>query len=271
MSKLTWDQIGDRLYETGVDHGVLYPSVKGTYPEGFAWNGLTSVSESPSGAEATPTYADNIEYLNLISVEKFAATVNAYTYPDQWEECDGSAQAAEGVSIGQQTRRSFGMSYRSLIGNDVDDTDYGYKLHLVYNGKASPSERSRNTVHENPEAIELSWSVSTTPVVINAINPATGKVYKPTAHITIKSTKSDPKRLAAFEEILYGKDGEFESTADTEFSAGKTYYELVDGRYVKTSDQTFDTSKTYFEAKAAPVKARLPLPDEVIRFFNEEG
>lgn len=271
MSRLVWDKTGERLYETGVDHGVLYPSAKGTYPEGYAWNGLTSVSESPSGAEATPQYADNIEYLNLISAEKFAATIEAFTYPDQWAECDGSAEVAKGVSIGQQTRKAFGLSYRSLIGNDVEDTDYGYKLHLVWNGKAAPSERARNTVNESPEAIQLSWSVSTTPVVINAINPDTGKVFKPAAHMEINSTKTDPEKLAAFEEILYGKDGVFEATTDTDFSPGKTYYELVEGEYVKTADQAFDAAKSYYEATVEPVKARLPLPDEVIRFFNEQG
>ena len=271
MSKLVWDKIGERLYETGVDHGVLYPGVKGAYPEGFAWNGLTNVNESPSGAEATPIYADNMEYLNLISAEKFAATIEAYTYPDQFAECDGSVEAAPGVSIGQQARKSFGMSYRSMVGNDVEDTDYGYKLHLVYNGKAAPSERARNTVNESPEAVQLSWSVSTTPVVINAVNPVTGKVYKPTSHMVIDSTKTDPKKLVAFEEILYGKDGKFTATTDTDFGSGKKYYELVDGEYAETSDTTFDSAKTYYEATVEPVKPRLPLPDEVIAFFNEAG
>ncbi len=269
--KLEWDKTGERLYETGLDHGVLYPSVKGKYPEGFAWNGLTGVSESPSGAEATPIYADNIEYLSMISAEKFGATIEAYMYPDQWGECDGTAEVAKGVSIGQQTRRMFGLSYRTLIGNDVEDTDHGYKLHMVWNGKASPSERSRQTVNESPEAIQLSWPVSTTPVTINIINPATGKPYKPTAHLEIDSTKVDPAKLAAFEEILYGKDGEFAATTDADFSAGKKYYELVDGVYVKTADQTFDAAKTYYEATVEPVTARLPMPDEVIRFFNEAG
>lgn len=271
MSKLVWDKTGERLYETGVDHGVLYPSVKGSYPKGFAWNGLTNVNESPSGAEASPIYADNMEYLNLISAEKFAATIEAYMYPDPWEECDGTAEVAKGVSIGQQTRKTFGLSYRSLIGNDVDDTDYGYKIHLVYNAKAAPSERSRQTVNESPEAVQLSWSISTTPVVVSALNPATGKVYKPAAHMTIDSTKSDPQKLAAFEEILYGKDGEYAETTDTAFTSGKAYYELVNGEYAKTEDQTMNSAKTYYEAMVEPVEPRLPAPDEVIRFFNEEG
>lgn len=269
--RLEWDKTGERLYETGVDHGVLYPSVKGTYPMGFAWNGLSNVNESPSGAEASPVYADNMEYLNLSSAEKFAGTIEAYMYPDQWGECDGTAEAAKGVSIGQQTRKPFGLAYRSLIGNDVEDTDYGYKLHLVYNGKASTSEKARQTVNETPEAVQFSWSFSTTPVVIKTINPATGKVYKPAAHMVINSTKTDPKRLAAFEDILYGKDGEFEATTDTAFETGKTYYELVDGVYVETTDKTKDADKAYYEATVEPVAPRLPLPDEVIRFFNEEG
>lgn len=270
--RLEWDKAGERLYETGVDMGVLYPaSAKGAYPEGFAWNGLSKVSESPSGAEATAVYADNIEYLSLVSAEKYASTIEAYMYPDKWAECDGTAEVAKGVSVGQQTRKMFGLSYRSLIGNDVEQSDHGYKIHLVWNGKAAPSERSRQSVNENPEAVQLSWSVSTTPVKINAIDPATGKSYKPTAHMEINSTKVDPAKLAAFEEILYGKDGVFAATEDTTFSASKTYYELVDGVYVKTKDQTPASGKTYYTATVEPVTARLPMPDEVIRFFNEAG
>ena len=271
MRKIKWDEVGKRLYETGVDHGVLYPAVKASYPKGVAWDGLINVNESPSGAESTPQYADNIEYLNLISAEKFAATIEAYFSPVEFDECDGSAEVAPGVNIGQQTRKMFGLSYRTLIGNDVDDTDHGYKIHLVYNGKAAPSERARSTVNESPEALQLSWSVSTTAVVINMINPKTGKVYKPTAHLQIDSTRVNPEKLAAFEEILYGKDGEFAATTDTDFSSGKKYYELVDGEYAETSDTAFDSAKTYYEATAEPVEARLPLPDEVIRFFNEAG
>lgn len=269
--KLEWDKTGERLYETGVDRGVLYPSVKGAYPEGFAWNGLTKVSESPSGAEATPIYADNIEYLSLVSAEKYASTIEAYMYPDQWAECDGSAEAAKGVRIGQQARRAFGLSYRTLIGNDVEDTDYGYKIHLVWNCKAAPAERSRQTVNESPEAVQMSWSVSTTPVVLNMLNPGTGKLYKPTAHMDVNSTKVDPAKLAAFEEILYGKDGVYAESKDTAFSAGKSYYELEDGAYVKTKDSAPVSGKTYYEATVEPVKARLPMPEEVIRFFNEAG
>lgn len=271
MSKLKWDEVGKRLYETGVDHGVLYPAVKGTYPEGFAWNGLTAVNESPSGAESTSVYANNAEYVSMTSNEKFGATVEAYTYPDQWGECDGSAEVAPGVQIGQQTRKRFGLSYRSLIGNDTEETDYGYILHLVYNGKAAPSERSHQTVNENVEAAQLSWEVSTTAVVINMLDPTTGKPYKPTAHLTINSTKVDAAKLAAFEEILYGEDGTFTKTSDTTFSSDKKYYELVDGEYVETTDSALSSSKEYYEELTPPIKARLPLPDEVISFFNEAG
>lgn len=271
MRKIKWDEVGKRLYETGVDHGVLYPAVKASYPKGVAWDGLINVNESPSGAESTPQYADNIEYLNLVSAEKFAATIEAYFSPVEFDECDGSAEVAPGVNIGQQTRKMFGLSYRTLIGNDVDDTDYGYKIHLVYNGKAAPSERARNTVNESPEAVQLSWSVSTTPVVINMINPKTGKVYKPTAHLQIDSTRVNPEKLAAFEEILYGEDGTFTKTSDTAFSSGKKYYELVSGEYVETTDSALSPSKEYYEELTPPIKARLPLPDEVISFFNEAG
>lgn len=271
MSKLKWDQEGKRFYETGVDHGVLFPLTKAGYQEGCAWNGLSSVSESPSGGEASSVYADNIEYLSLTSAEKFGATIEAYTYPDQWAECDGSAEVAKGVSVGQQSRKKFGLSYRSLIGNDLEETDYGYKIHLIYNGKAAPSERSRQTVNESPEATTLSWTVSTTPVEISTINHVTGKPYKPVAHLTVDSTKVDPAKLSAFEEILYGKDGVYTEAVDASFNASKSYYELVDGEYVKTTDQAKVDGKTYYEEKTAPVKARLPLPDEVIRLFNEAG
>lgn len=200
MSKLVWDQTGERFYETGVDHGVVYPiSSLGVYSPGVAWNGLTAVIESPSGAEATDLYADNIKYLSMRSAETFGATVEAYTYPDEFAECDGSAQLAEGVMIGQQSRKVFGLCYRTVIGNDVDGQDHGYKLHLIYGATASPSEKAYSTINDSPEAITFSWELSTTPVNVTGL--------KPTASITIDSTKADPTCLAALEEILYGKDG----------------------------------------------------------------
>lgn len=199
MPKLVWDKTGERLYETGVKQGVLYPiDNKGTYPKGVAWNGLTNVTESPSGAEATALYADDIKYLNLISTEEFGGTIEAYTYPDEFAECDGSASLATGVYIGQQPRKTFGFSYRTTLGNDVDNNNYGYKLHLVYGALASPSEKAYATINDSPEAITFSWEFSTTPVNVTG--------FKPTASITIDSTKVDPQKLAALEAILYGGD-----------------------------------------------------------------
>ncbi|QJD49601.1 major tail protein [Gordonia phage Secretariat] len=209
MTEIKWDTAGDRLYETGVDHGVLYiPDNTGAYAVGYAWNGLTSVSESPSGAEANPQYADNIKYLNLISAEEFGATIEAFTYPDAFAQCDGTAIIG-GVQIAQQTRKSFGFSYRTLIGNDIVGTDFGYKLHLVYGCDAAPSEKSRSTVNDSPEAATFSWEITTNPVPVAGINAATGKPYRPTAHVTIDSTKVNPADMAALEAILYG-------SADTE-------------------------------------------------------
>lgn len=201
MSKIVWDKIGERIYETGVDHGVLYPADnEGSYPLGVAWNGLISISESPSGAEPNPIYADNIKYLNLMSAEEFGATIEAYTYPDEFEACDGSAEIAPGVKIGQQTRKTFGLSYRTLIGNDVDSQDHGYKLHLIYGGQASPSERAYATINDTPEAITFSWEVTTTPVEIEG--------FKPSASITIDSTTVDEAKLKELEDILYGTETE---------------------------------------------------------------
>lgn len=197
MPKLTWDNTGERIFETGVKQGVLYPiQSDGKYTKGVAWNGLTAVTESPSGAEATALYADDIKYLNLLSNEEFGATIEAYTYPDEFAECDGSAELAPGVMIGQQKRKIFGLCYRTTIGNDVEGNDYGYKLHLVYGCLAAPSEKGYSTINDNPDAITFSWEVSTTPVNVEG--------FKPTSQITIDSTKVDPTKLAALEAILYG-------------------------------------------------------------------
>lgn len=197
MSKLVWDQTGERLYETGVKKGVLYPQASnGAYPKGVAWNGLTGVTEAPSGAEATPLYADDIKYLNLISTEELGGTIEAYTYPDEFAECDGSASIATGVYIGQQPRKTFGMSYVTTLGNDVESNAYGYKIHLIYGALAAPSEKAYSTINDSPEAITFSWDFSTTPVSVDG--------FKPTASIVIDSTKVDPIKLAALEKILYG-------------------------------------------------------------------
>ena len=198
MSKLQWDQTGERLYETGVSKGVLYVYDNGAYTTGVAWNGLTAVTESPSGAESTPLYADDIKYLNLMSAEEFGATIEAYTYPDEFAQCDGSAELADGVSIGQQPRKSFGLCYRTAVGNDTTGTDYGYKLHIIYGAQAAPSEKAYATINDSPEAITFSWEVTTTPVAVAG--------FKPTACVTIDSTKADKTKLEALEAMLYGGD-----------------------------------------------------------------
>lgn len=198
MSKLQWDQTGEREYETGVNQGVLYPQVSGAYPLGVAWNGLSSVSETPDGAEPNDIYADNIKYLTLISAETLGGTIEAYTYPDEFMECDGSAALAKGVYIGQQARKTFGMAYKTILGNDVDGEAHGYKLHLIYGALASPSDRDYESVNDSPEAMTLSWEFTTTPVDVPE--------HKPTALITIDSTKVDAAKLKALEDILYGTD-----------------------------------------------------------------
>lgn len=197
MSKLVWDNTGERLYETGVKNGVLYVMGEGgIYPKGVVWNGLTAVTESPSGAEATALYADDIKYLNLVSAEEFGATVEAYTYPDEFAECDGSVAVVAGVYVGQQARKTFGMCYRTTLGNDVEGVAHGYKLHLIYGCLAAPSEKSYSTINDSPEAATFSWEISTTPVNVTG--------YKPTASIVIDSTKVDKTKLQALEDILYG-------------------------------------------------------------------
>lgn len=206
MTKLKWDAAGERLYETGVDHGVLYVRDNtGEYPTGVAWNGLTTVTESPSGAESTKLYADNLVYLNLISVEQYGATVEAYTYPDEFAECDGSAVFAGGVFIGQQNRKSFGLAYRTILGNDLQGNDFGKKLHLVWGATAAPSEKAHATVNDSPEATTFSWELSTIPTEVGTIDDVE---YKPTSAMTVDSTKVDADAFAALEDILFGTDGE---------------------------------------------------------------
>jgi len=224
--RLVWDATGERLYETGVSQGVLYvQDSTGKYPKGVAWNGLTGVTESPSGAEATALYADDIKYLNLMSAEEFGATIEAYTYPDEFAKCDGSAELTTGVTIGQQDRATFGMCYKTVLGNDSESNNYGYKLHIIYGAKASPSEKAYATINDSPEAITFSWEVTTTPVNVNG--------FKPTASLTIDSTKVDAGKLTALEDILYGKDAGAEGTP-------------------------------------AAVAARLPLPDEIATLMAPE-
>ena len=196
MSRLVWDQTGERQYETGVKNGVLYIPTEGVYNKGVAWNGLTAFTESPSGAEATPLYADDTKYLTLMSTEEYGCTIEAYTYPDEFAQCDGSAEIAKGVSIGQQSRKTFGLSVKTTLGNDTEGNDFGYKLHIVYGALASPSEKGYATINDSPEAITFSWEVTTTPVSVAG--------FKPTASITIDSTKADKTKLKALEDILYG-------------------------------------------------------------------
>lgn len=220
MSKLKWDETGKRFYETGVRNGVLYVmDDTGAYPAGVPWNGLTSVTESPSGAEPTPLYADDAKYLTLMSAEEFGASIEAYTYPDEFAACDGSASIGTGVTIGQQSRKTFGLCYRTTVGNDIEGEAFGYKLHIIYGALASPSEKAYQTINDSPEAITFSWEVSTTPVAVTG--------FKPTASLVIDSTKVAEAKMAALEEILYGKDATTEPVAPA-------------------------------------VAARLPLPDEIM-------
>ena len=199
MSKLVWDQTGQKTYETGVEQCALFPqSAEGTYPKGYAWNGITGVSESPSGAEATAIYADNIKYLSLLSAEEFGATITAYTYPAEFEACDGSAEIADGVSVGQQDRTPFGLVYKTIIGNDTKQNKYGYKLHFIYGALAKPSSMDYKSVNDSPEAIEMSWEVTTTPVAVAGM--------KPTAKLVVDSTKCNAEKLAALEAIVYGSE-----------------------------------------------------------------
>lgn len=200
MAKLIWDEVGKKLFETGTKNGVLYVrDTNGAYLKGVAWNGLTGVTESPSGAEATPLYADDTKYLNLMSAEEFGATIQAYTYPDEFEECDGSKEIAPGVTVGQQSRKVFGMAYKTVLGNDIDGNDYGYKLHLIYGALAAPSEKEYKSINDSPEAITLSWEIKTTPVQVTG--------FKPTASLIIDSTKVDAAKLTALENILFGTVG----------------------------------------------------------------
>lgn len=198
MTALEWDKTGERLYETGTRRGVLYKkTAEGAYGKGVAWNGLTSVNESPSGAEESALYADDIKYLSLYSAEEFGCTIEAYTYPDEWAECDGSAELVTGVLAGQQPRRGFGFSYRTVLGNDAQGESYGYKLHIIYGAMASPSEKSYSTINDSPDAVSFSWEVQTTPINVAALP-------KPTSILTIDSTKADPTNLKALEAVLYG-------------------------------------------------------------------
>lgn len=231
MARLKWDQIGEKMYQTGVDHCVLYPQVNGTYPKGVAWNGITTITESPSGGEDNPLYADNIKYLNLKSVEEFGCTIECYFYPDEWNACNGIAEVEPGVYIAQQKRDGFGLCYRTKVGSDLNE-DLGYQLHLIYGGTASPSETTNNTVNDSPEANTFSYEVSTTPVQVE-YKAADGTSYRPTASLVIDSTKTTPEKMKAIEDILYGLD-------------------------VSGADEGDGTTQ----------EARLPFPDEVFEILK---
>ena len=257
LSPITWDNSGEKLYETGVDHCVLYPyntsATPAYYGPGVAWNGITSVSESPTGAEANPFYADNIKYANLFSAEEFGASIGAYTYPDEWKECDGSKEIAPGVYIGQQNRKVFGLSYRTIIGNDTDANNHGYKLHLVYGAMASPSEQSYNTINDSPELNEFSWELTTTPVNVTGA--------KPTATVVIDSTKVTAGKLKNLEEILYGiTANEYDTTAT--YNTGD-YAIHTNKLYRCKADNTTGTWSSSAWDEIDPPIPRLPLPDEV--------
>lgn len=268
MGKIKWDQVGKRTYRTGVDHGVLYLYKNGRYANGVAWNGLTTVTKSPSGAEPTKLYADNMEYLSIQSAESLGLTIECYTYPVEFGECNGESELAEGVSLGQQRRNIFGFAYRNKIGNDTENEDYGFEINLVYGCTASPSEQSNQTINDSPEANTFSYDITTTPVNVSGNGPD-GKPYKPSATIVIDSTKIPREKLVMLEEILYGKDAVYEKTTDTDFDTVKDYYELVDGVYEKTSDTTFDSSKDYYEITTEGSEARLPFPDEIKQLMAE--
>lgn len=271
MSKLVWDALGERLYETGTKKGVLYPQVGSVYPKGVAWNGLTAVTESPEGAESTALYADDIKYLNLRSVEDFKATIEAFTYPDEFAECDGSAWVATGVKIGQQPRKPFGFSYVTTVGNDTEFEDHGYVIHLIWGASASPSEKSFQTINDSPEAITFSWEIDTIPVEIGTIG---GKTYKPSAHMEIDSRLVDSSALTQLEDIIYGSanadprlplpaeiislfGGEVVTYTYSVVSSpsgspvAQNYYVRSGNDFIKSTDTTVIEGTTYFERTEA--------------------
>ena len=264
---LTWDQQGEKKFQAGVDRGVLYPGVSGAYPKGVVWNGFTNVNESPEGGDAQDFYADNIKYGSLRGAENFGGTIECYMYPDEWKACDGRKELLPGVTVAQQNRSAFGLSYRSLIGNDTDLLDHGYTLHLVYNASTSPSEISRSTINDSPEAGTFSYEFKTTPVGVTVVPD-----MKATSHLEIDSTKVTKAQLDAIEAILYGQAGTISyseaSTVSGDNPATMGLYERSGSAgayvYTRTTDTTVDSLKTYYEqVETGGVDARLPLPDEV--------
>ena len=262
MSKLVWDATGERLYETGVKNCALYVYDNGGYGEGVAWNGISKVTEKPTGAEAKPIYADDMKYLNLFSAEEFEATINAYMYPEEFEQCDGSAELGAGVTIGQQSRKTFALVYKTTIGNDTENNDHGYKLHIIYGCMAQPSQKEYQTINDSPEAIDFSWDIKTTPVNVEG--------FKPTATVIIDSTKTVEAKLTQIENSLYGSNGTASYSAATPVSNPKSegLYERSgsSGSYVYTltNDTTIDSGKTYYKkTETGGTAATLLLPDQI--------
>lgn len=260
---IVWDEQGAKKFEAGVDHAVLYPIQNGVYPEGEAWNGITAVNESPEGGDAQDFYADNIKYGSLRGAENYNGTIECYTYPDGWKACDGRKELVPGATIAQQNRKAFGLSYRSLIGNDTDLLDFGYILHLIYNATASPSQKNRSTINESPEAQTMSYEFKTTPVPVTKIDNA-----KATSHIEIDSTKVTKAQIEAIEAILYGQAGTVSyskvTPVGTESPSSQGWYELVGTSYVLSSDTAVVDGKDYYKkTETGAVAGRLPLPDEV--------
>lgn len=260
MPKLIWDNVGEKKFEAGIDHGVLYPQESnGTYPEGVVWNGLTSVSETPEGGDPNDFYADNIKYGTLRGTENFNGSIEAYMFPDEFYEMDGSAEIATGIRVSGQSRKTFGLCYRSLIGNDVSGLDLGYKIHLVYGASVSPSDQSHETINDSPEPGTMSWEFTTVPV------PVTGMT--PTAHLVIDSTKVDSTALTTLEEVLYGSDTTYVyfPTSDETKQTGKTYYTKSGDTYSEFTGSEFAPGTTYYERTTAG--PRLPLPDEILEMI----
>ena len=269
--KISWDNQGEKKFEAGTDHAVLYPIANGAYPKGVAWNGITAVNESPEGGDAQDFYADNIKFGSLRGAENFNGTIECYTYPDEWKACDGRKELVPGATIAQQNRKAFGLSYRSLLGNDTEGLDLGYILHLVYNATASPSEKSRSTINESPEAQTFSYEFQTTPVSVSAVENA-----KATSHIEIDSTKVTEAQLTAIEAVLYGTVGTISYSAKTPTTTNPHTEGLYErsgsaGSYVYTltEDTTVESGKTYYEkVESGAVEGRLPLPDEVYEILS---
>lgn len=260
MKRLKWDQMGNRKFKVGVDHGAIYPQKNGKYPIGHAWSGLTTVTKSPSGAEDNKKYADNIPYLNIKSAEILGLTIECFFYPDAFKECNGETEIAKGVTIGQQRRNTFGFAYRTKIGNDTEGEDYGFELNLVYGCSASPSEQTSETINESPEPAPFSFEVSTTPISVSGVGPD-GKPYKPTSCLTLDSTQVSREKMVKLEEILYGTEGTYE---EMDITAGDAFtepaYKMEEGLYILETSSVALKDVQYYKATVSPIEGRLPLP-----------